>query len=120
LKKETDCVYDEKKFDVDGAYNIRYEILKKRIDKAYVKDSNERLTQPGKLAIVYSQENEAQEYRNYLKYLQSIEYIGPDIERLELKDLQGITGLKALRAELIYNPHFEGIQHSRTLQMSFS
>ncbi|HTE23173.1 GAF domain-containing protein, partial [Flavitalea sp.] len=110
---------DEKKFDVDGAYNIRYEILKKRIDKAYVKGSNERLTQPGKLAIVYSQDKEAQEYFNYLKYLQSIEYISSDIERLELKDLQGITGLKALRAELVYNPHFEGIQQSKTLQMSF-
>ncbi len=27
---------DEKKFDVDGAYNIRYEIIKKRIDKAHI------------------------------------------------------------------------------------
>jgi hypothetical protein len=110
---------DEKKFDVDGAYNSRYEILKKRIDKAYVKGSTERLTQPGKLAIVYSQDNEAREYMNYLKYLQSIDYIGPDIERIELKDLQGITGLKALRAELVYNPHFEGIEQSKTMQMSF-
>jgi hypothetical protein len=110
---------DEKKFDVDGAYNIRYEILKKRIDKAYVKGTNERLTQPGKLAIVYSQDKEAREYLNYLQYLQSVDYITSNIERLELKDLQGITGLKALRAELIYNPHFEGIQQSKTLQMSF-
>lgn len=28
---------DEKQFDVDGAYNIRYEIIKKRIDKANIK-----------------------------------------------------------------------------------
>ena len=28
---------DEKQFDVDGAYNIRYEIIKKRIDKAHYK-----------------------------------------------------------------------------------
>src|SRR5687768_13123805 len=42
----------ERKFDVDGAYNIRYEIVKKRIDKVHIKDSNERLTQPGKIAIV--------------------------------------------------------------------
>ena len=28
---------DEKKFDVDGAYNMRYEIIKKRIDKALIK-----------------------------------------------------------------------------------
>ena len=31
---------DEKRFDVDGAYNIRYEILKKRIDKAYIKGTS--------------------------------------------------------------------------------
>jgi hypothetical protein len=46
---------DEKQFDVDGAYDIRYEIVKKRIDKAYIKNSGERLTQPGKIAIVYNQ-----------------------------------------------------------------
>ncbi|HZH96003.1 MAG TPA: GAF domain-containing protein, partial [Flavisolibacter sp.] len=46
----------ERKFDVDGAYNIRYEIVKKRIDKVHTRDTNERLTQPGKIAIVYSQQ----------------------------------------------------------------
>ena len=29
--------FDEKRFDVDGAYNVRYEIMKKRIDKAVVR-----------------------------------------------------------------------------------
>ncbi|RYZ49980.1 MAG: hypothetical protein EOP49_15015 [Sphingobacteriales bacterium] len=109
---------DEKKFDVDGAYNIRYEILKKRIDKARVKLTNQRLTQPGKLAIVYSHDKEATEYLNYLSYLQSIDYIGPEIERLELSDLQGITGLRALRASLVYHPDFAGVSHSRALQLS--
>ena len=33
---------DEKQFDVDGAYNVRYEMIKKRIDKALIKNSNER------------------------------------------------------------------------------
>ncbi|MDX1532281.1 MAG: GAF domain-containing protein, partial [Rhodothermales bacterium] len=47
--------YDEKRFDVDGAYNTRYEIVKKRIDKATVRGSNgERLTQPDHLAVVFS------------------------------------------------------------------
>ena len=50
---------EERKFDVDGAYNIRYEIVKKRIDKVRIKDTNERLTQPGKIAIVYSQSKDA-------------------------------------------------------------
>ena len=94
---------DEKQFDVDGAYNIRYEIMKKRIDKAYIKDTNERLTQPGKLSIVYSQKDELEEYVQYLEYLQSIGYLGPVIEDLELEDLQGTTGLKALRVDFVYN-----------------
>jgi hypothetical protein len=45
---------DEKRFDVDGAYNSRYEVIKKRIDKAYIKNTTERITQPGKICIVYS------------------------------------------------------------------
>ena len=52
--------FDEKRFDVDGTYNMRYEIVKKRIDKALIKGTHERLTQPGKIAIVYSQPKEAQ------------------------------------------------------------
>ncbi|MEM1320112.1 MAG: GAF domain-containing protein [Bacteroidota bacterium] len=94
---------DEKQFDVDGAYNIRYEIVKKRIDKAYIKGTTERLTQPKKIAIVYSQNKEAQEYIKYLEYLQSINYIEEEIEWLELNDLQGATGLKALRVTIRYD-----------------
>ena len=52
--------FDEKRFDVDGAYNVRYEIIKKRIDKAVIRGTSERLTQPGKIAIVYSHSSEAQ------------------------------------------------------------
>src|SRR5690606_14511468 len=37
---------DEQRFDVEGSYNIRYQMVKKRIDKALIKDTNERLTQP--------------------------------------------------------------------------
>ncbi len=99
---------EEKKFGVEGAYNIRYEIIKKRIDKALVKETNERLTLPGKIAIVYSHDKDAQEYSNYLRYLQSINYIGPDIEWLTLKDMQGVTGLKALRVDVIYQNAFTG------------
>ncbi len=93
---------DEKRFDVDGAYNIRYEILKKRIDKAYIKGTSERLTQPGKLSIVYSQDWEAEEYIQYLQYLQSIEYLDKNIERVDLEDLQGTAGLQALRVGFKY------------------
>lgn len=89
--------YDEKHFDVDGAYNIRYEIMKKRIDKAIIKGKPERLTQPGKIAIVYSQPREAMEYRRYIEYLQHSGYLTEVVEEFELEELQGIQGLRALR-----------------------
>lgn len=108
---------EEKRFDVDGAYNIRYEIIKKRIDKAVIKETNERLTQPGKIAIVYSQDKEAKEYLNYLQYLQSINYIGPDVDRLTLKDMQGVTGLKALRVEVVYQKSVSSIKDSKAIEL---
>mgnify|MGYP001086267088 CR=1 FL=1 len=93
---------DEKRFDVEGAYNARYEIIKKRVDKAHIKGSNERITSPGKIVIVYSQEQDAKEYMIYLNFLASKGYIKDTYEDLELEDLQGVHGLRALRAELQY------------------
>jgi hypothetical protein len=95
---------DEKRFDIDGAYNMRYEIVKKRIDKARIKGSNERLTQPGKVAIVYSQLREAQEYRKYIDYLQAHGQLTGDIEDVEIEDLEGAQGLKALRMTVDMRP----------------
>ncbi len=96
--------YDEKKFDVDGTYNIRYEIMKKRIDKAIIKGSKERLTMPGKISVVYSQSSEALEYKRYFDYLRSKDFITGEIEELELEPLQGVQGLKALRIMVNINP----------------
>ncbi|MEM6772010.1 MAG: GAF domain-containing protein, partial [Bacteroidota bacterium] len=92
---------DEKQFDVDGAYNVRYEILKKRIDKAVIKGTNERLTQQGKVAIVWLQEKDRAEYMDYLQHLLREGYITDDIETLELERLQGADGLKALRVTVV-------------------
>ena len=88
---------DEKQFNVDGAYNARYEIIKKRLDKAEVRDTGERLTQPGKIAIVYSHPREAAEYRDYIDYLQSLGQLEGLVEELEIAPLQGVVGLRALR-----------------------
>jgi len=88
---------DERKFDVDGAYNIRYEIVKKRIDKATVAGTQERLTQPGSVALVYAQGREANEYKEYIDYLQNIGLLRKELEDLDLEELQGVSGLKALR-----------------------
>ena len=88
---------DERRFEVAGAYDIRHEIIKKRIDKAVIKSKSERLTQPGKIAIVYSQKQESAEYLEYIDYLQATGYLKAETEDLELEDLQGAQGLKALR-----------------------
>ncbi|HYC29796.1 MAG TPA: hypothetical protein VEB42_13280 [Chitinophagaceae bacterium] len=87
----------ERKFDVDGAYNIRYEIIKKRIDKVHIKDTHERLTRPGTIAIVYSQPREAEEYTAYIEYLQEKGLLKEEIERYDLEELQGVVGLRGLR-----------------------
>lgn len=92
---------DEKKFDVDGAYDIRYEIIKKRIDKATVKFTGERVTQPGKVAVIYNQPKVEDEYRRYFEYLASKNVISNKVEELELEELPGANGLKALRVDVI-------------------
>jgi hypothetical protein len=100
--------FDEKRFDVDGAYDIRYEIVKKRIDKALIKGTTERVTQPGRIAIVYGHPGEAQEYRGYLEYLRHLGYIANEVEELELEDLPGVHGLRALRVTVALRDSLDG------------
>ncbi|HEY1112396.1 MAG TPA: hypothetical protein VGE66_02510 [Chitinophagaceae bacterium] len=92
---------DERRFDVEGSYNIRYEIIKKRLDKALIKGTEERLTQPGKIALVYSNTREQQEYQQYIEFLQNKGVLAPGLELLELEDMQGVKGLKAMRVEIV-------------------
>ncbi len=92
---------DERRFDVEGAYNIRYEVVKKRIDKVHIKDTEERLTQPGTIALVYYNTNDANEYLKYIHYLQENKILGEGIEYLDLEDLQGVSGLKAIRVKVV-------------------
>lgn len=89
--------FDEKRFDVDGAYDVGHEIIRSRIDKATVKGRDERLTQPGKIAIVYSRPTEYEEMINHIAFLQGQDYLSDDLESLELNDLPGVQGLRALR-----------------------
>ena len=93
---------DEKHFDVDGAYNIRYEVIKKRIDKAHIKGTEERITQQGKITIIYSKAEEELEYINYINILQKEGVLNSNVEHFELEDLQGVSGLKALRVGIIH------------------
>jgi hypothetical protein len=94
---------DEKQFDVDGTYNARYEIVKKRVDKAYIKGTKKRITDKGKITIVYSQKQDEREYLRYIKFLQSKHYLDTDVEIVELEDLQAVTGLKAIRVSVLYH-----------------
>lgn len=94
---------DEKQFDVDGTYNARYEIVKKRVDKAFIKGTKKRITEKGKITIVYSQKQDEREYLGYIKFLQAKHYVDTDIEIVELEDLQAVTGLKAIRVSVLYH-----------------
>jgi hypothetical protein len=91
---------DEHRFDVEGAYNIRYEMIKKRIDKVLIKGTNERLTQPGKIALVYFQQKDVEEYISHIHYLQDQQILMEGIEYLELEELQGVSGLRAIRVSV--------------------
>jgi len=88
---------DERCFDVEGSESIRFEILKKRIDKVRIKNTGERLAKPGTIAIVYSHANEVAEYDEYLQALRKNNLLTGDKEMLELEDVQSISGLKAIR-----------------------
>ena len=91
---------DEHRFDVEGSYSIRYEIVKKRIDKVHIRTTNERLTQPGKIAIVYIYSNELDGYLKVInEYIQQ-GLLENKIEYLELENLQGVAGLKAIRVTM--------------------
>lgn len=94
---------DEKRFDVDGTYNARYEVVKKRIDKANIKGTKDRITEKEKITIVYSQNSEETEYLKYIKYLQHKKILEPAIEQFEVEDLQGVSGLRAIRVKVINN-----------------
>jgi hypothetical protein len=69
-----------------------------------VKGGREQLTQPGRIAIVYSHPREAAEYREYIAFLRSSGYITGEVEDLELEDLQGASGLQALRVTVAPEP----------------
>ena len=78
--------------------------MKKRIDKACILETGERLTQPGQVAIVYTQESEAHMYREFISYLQDLGYLQKKYIDVLLEDLQGVHGLRAFRVQVADNP----------------
>ncbi|WP_316838391.1 GAF domain-containing protein [Pedobacter gandavensis] len=93
---------DEKRFDVDGTYNARFEMIKKRIDKANIKNTSERIAQPEKITIVYTSAAEEREYRKYIGILQQERKLSLILESFELEELQDISGLRALRVGVVF------------------
>jgi hypothetical protein len=91
---------DEKRFDIDGTYNARFEIVKKRIDKAHIKGTLERITQPGKITVVYANDPEKEEYLGYFSILEAEGMADTSVEEFDVEDLQGVSGLKALRVKI--------------------
>jgi hypothetical protein len=106
---------DEKRFDVHGTYNARYEVVKKRIDKANIKGTKERITQKEKITIVYSNNSEQNEYLKYIKYLQFKNILEPAIEQFEVEELQGVSGLRAIRVKVI-NTNITNYTQDNSLQ----
>lgn len=98
-----DIFHDEKTerlFDVRGSRDTRYEIVKKRIDKAVDQETKTRITQPGKLTLVYSTQEEWTEYQQYLTYLIREGWVAPTIEMGTVEPLQGVDGLKFARVQI--------------------
>lgn len=93
---------DEKRFDVDGSYNARYEVVKKRIDKAFIKGTKERITEKEKITIIYSHSHEEKEYMDYIKYLQFRNILEPTVEQFEVEELQGVSGLRGIRVKVAH------------------
>ncbi len=98
----------ERLFDVRGTRDTRYEIVKKRIDKALDSQTQARITQPGCLTLVYSTGEEWQEYQQYLRYLQREGWVDEGIEQGTVEPLQGVTGLKFARVRVLPAPELAG------------
>ena len=91
----------ERMFDVRGSRDTRYEIVKKRIDKAIDSETGTRITQPGMLTLVFCTEEEWTEYQQYLRYLMREAWVDTQIERGTVQPLQGVTGLRYARVRIL-------------------
>lgn len=106
---------DEKRFDIDGSYNTRYEIIKKRLDKAVIKNSEERIVQPKSIAIVFVSNADRDEYMGYIKYLQQVGVLLSTIQAFEVEDLQGVVGLIGLRVLVNLNHNLEALDYKQLM-----
>ena len=92
---------DERRFDVEGGYNIRYQMVKKRIDKVRIQGSNERLVRPDMLAIVFQGREVESEIIAILEEIVELGYLKPGFESCTLEEIQGVSEMRALRAKIV-------------------
>jgi len=92
---------DEKRFDVDGTYNARFEMVKKRIDKAHVKGTAKRIVRAGSVTVVFTSAAERTHYLEHIQLLQQENLLAPQIENFDIEDLQGLVGLKGIMVRVI-------------------
>ncbi len=78
-------------------------LVTKSSKNVLIKNTTERITQPGKICIVYSSNEDEKEYYSYIQRLQEKGYLTSDVEKLEVEELPGASGLKALRVGLNRN-----------------
>ncbi|MFH0958457.1 MAG: hypothetical protein V1897_07105 [Pseudomonadota bacterium] len=92
--------FDQKRFDVESSPDIGHEIIRSRVSGATTKIDNDKLSQPDKIAIVYSRPEEAIEMKRHISYLQDNHYLMDDLEYVELNELEGIQWLRARRVSV--------------------
>lgn len=94
---------DEKRFDIDGSYHTRYEVIKKRLDKAHLKNSEQRVVQPNKISIVFTNRYDQEEYMKYIQFFQDKGILDQIVDFYEVEDLQGISGLTGIRVSVNFD-----------------
>jgi hypothetical protein len=92
---------DEKRFDVDGTYNARFEMVKKRIDKAHIKGTSKRIIRPGCVTVVFTSAIDRTQYLVHIQLLQEENLLARQVESFDVEDLQGLVGLKGLMVKVI-------------------
>lgn len=103
---------DEKRFDIDGSYNTRYEIIKKRLDKACVKGSTERIVQPRKITIAFASNYHLEEYLSYIEFGQKIGLLDNNLEQFLIEDMQSVSGLIGIRIGVNLDYNIEDLDYN--------
>ena len=79
--------------------------LRRRIDHTNIGDRIKVIQDETGIDLTNKLVSFSQEYLKYIKYMQSKLLFGK-VENLELEDLQGVSGLKALRVEVLYKEDY--------------